>query len=264
MSDPSDSSEGKQPSIQVIARAAAILRALGNNAGGLSLSAIANIVKLPRSTVHRIIVALEEEHLVESIGPSGGFRLGHAFGQLIHQTQADIISSVREYLTSLSMQVRESVCLATLAGDKVNVVDCIIVERQLRVVFSVGIEAPAYATAAGKIMLAAFADDALQAILPKKLPELTENTLTRAQLITQLQEVRHSAVAVDDQEHLEGVCTFAVALETYLGNYSISIIAPSIRAGRYGDSYKAALMKCKREIEKKIGRMSRNNAAARK
>ena len=51
MSDPSDLVESKQPSIQVIARAAAILRALGNNAAGLSLSAIANIVKLPRSTV---------------------------------------------------------------------------------------------------------------------------------------------------------------------------------------------------------------------
>ncbi|MDF5890222.1 IclR family transcriptional regulator [Pseudomonas syringae pv. syringae] len=263
MSDPSDPVESKQPSIQVIARAAAILRALGSNSGGLSLSAIANIVKLPRSTVHRIIVALEEEHLVESIGPSGGFRLGHAFGQLIHQTQADIISSVREFLNSLSAQVRESVCLATLAGAKVNVVDCIIVERELRVVFSVGIEAPAYATAAGKIMLAAFSDDALQAILPKKLQELTEHTLTRAQLITQLQEVRQSAVAVDDQEHIEGVCTFAVALETYLGNYSISIIAPSIRAGRNGDTYKAALMDCKYEIEKKIGRMSKGAVASR-
>lgn len=263
MSDSSDPTESKQSGIQVIARAAAILRALGNNAGGLSLSAIAQIVTLPRSTVHRIIVALEEEHLVESIGPSGGFRLGHAFGQLIHQTQADIISSVREYLNNLSTQVRESVCLATLAGDKVNVVDCIIFERQLRVVFSVGIEAPAYATAAGKIMLSAFSDEALQAILPKKLPVLTENTLSRAQLVTQLKEVRSSAVAVDEQEHLEGVCTFAVALETYLGNYSISIIAPSIRASRNGDAYKEALMDCKYDIEKKIGRMSKGMAAAR-
>lgn len=263
MSDPGEPSEGKQPSIQVIARAAAILRALGSN-GGLSLSAIANIVKLPRSTVHRIIVALEEEHLVESIGPSGGFRLGHALGQLIHETQADIISSVREYLDNLCAQVRESVCLATLAGDKVNVVDCIIIERELRVVFSVGIEAPAYATAGGKIMLAALREDALQNILPKKLPVLTENTLTRAQLIEQLKDIRACAVAVDDQEHLEGVCTFAVALETYLGNYSISIIAPSIRAGRYGDSYKAALIDCKRAIEKKIGRMPESAVAGRK
>lgn len=256
MSESNDQAD-KQPSIQVIARAAAILRALGNNAGGLSLSAIAQIVKLPRSTVHRIIVALEEEYLVESIGPSGGFRLGHALGQLIHQTQADIISSVREYLNKLSAQVHESVCLAALAGDKVNVVDCIIFERELRVVFSVGIEAPAYSTAAGKIMLAAFTDEALQAILPKKLPVLTDATLTRAQLIAQLQEVRHTAVAVDEQEHLEGVCTFAVSLETYLGNYSISIISPSIRAARNGEAYKAALLECKTEIEKKIGRMSR-------
>jgi DNA-binding IclR family transcriptional regulator len=245
MTDPSDLTEARQTGIQVIARAAAILRALGNNASGLSLSAIAQIVSLPRSTVHRIIVALEEEYLVESIGPSGGFRLGHALGQLVHQTQADIISSVREYLNKLSTQVRESVCLATLAGDKVNVVDCIIFERELRVVFSIGIEAPAYA------------EPALQLILPKKLPVLTEATLSRPELTAQLHQVRDSGIAVDEQEHIEGVCTFAVPLETYLGNYAISIIAPSMRAARNADSYKAALTVCKQEIEKKIGRMTK-------
>lgn len=257
MTDPSDLTEARQTGIQVIARAAAILRALGNNASGLSLSAIAQIVSLPRSTVHRIIVALEEEYLVESIGPSGGFRLGHALGQLVHQTQADIISSVREYLNKLSTQVRESVCLATLAGDKVNVVDCIIFERELRVVFSIGIEAPAYATASGKIMLAALPEQALQLILPKKLPVLTEATLSRPELTAQLHQVRDSGIAVDEQEHIEGVCTFAVPLETYLGNYAISIIAPSMRAARNADSYKAALTVCKQEIEKKIGRMTK-------
>ncbi|MNY79982.1 HTH-type transcriptional regulator SrpS [compost metagenome] len=54
-----------------------------------------------------------------------------------------------------------------------------------------------------------------------------------------------------------------MALETYLGNYSISIIAPSIRAGRNGETYKEALMDCKREIEKKIGRMSKGAVAGR-
>src|SRR3979490_2124908 len=64
-------SEHKTSGIQVIARAAAVMRTLGDNPKGLSLAAIANIVGLPRSTVQRIITALEEEYLVESLRPQG-------------------------------------------------------------------------------------------------------------------------------------------------------------------------------------------------
>jgi uncharacterized membrane protein len=47
--------------IQVLARSAAILRALAENPAGLTLAQIASQVGLPRSTVHRIVVALEEQ-----------------------------------------------------------------------------------------------------------------------------------------------------------------------------------------------------------
>ncbi len=45
--------------VQVIARAAAILRALEDEADGLSLGQIAQRVCLARSTVQRIVAALE-------------------------------------------------------------------------------------------------------------------------------------------------------------------------------------------------------------
>lgn len=56
------------------------MRVLGENPQGLSLAAIAQRVSLPRSTVQRIINALLEELLVESLGAGGGYRLGPALG----------------------------------------------------------------------------------------------------------------------------------------------------------------------------------------
>ncbi|NLY64963.1 MAG: helix-turn-helix domain-containing protein, partial [Alcaligenaceae bacterium] len=53
------SAESRQGGIQVIARSGAILRALAANPQGISLATIANHVKLPRSTVQRIVNALE-------------------------------------------------------------------------------------------------------------------------------------------------------------------------------------------------------------
>ena len=58
--------------IQVIARAAAILRALGRE--GMSLGALAKQTGLPRSTVQRIVDALAAEDFVEA--GDAGVRLG--------------------------------------------------------------------------------------------------------------------------------------------------------------------------------------------
>lgn len=240
--------------IQVIARAAAVMRALGKNPQGLSLAAIAQEVDLPRSTVQRIVRALEHEYLIESLGPNGGFRLGPALGQLINQTQTDIISLVKPYLTELSNQLHESVCLSTLAGDKTYVIDRIVAERELRVVFPIGIQVPAYATASGKVLLAEQPIATVRALLPKVLPKLTPHTLTLSALLEQLVQVHREGHACDLQEHIEGLSSFAVGLDTYLGFYSISVVAPASRARNGETFYRQALLECRQKVERAIGK----------
>ncbi len=252
-----EESTGKHGGIQVIARAASIMRALGNNPQGLSLAAIAQVVDLPRSTVQRIINALAVEHLVEARGPSGGFRLGPAFGQLITQTQMDIISLVRPHLTALSEQVQESTCLSSLSGDKVYVMDRIVAERELRVVFPIGIHVPAMATSGGKVLLAELPEDTLRALLPDPLPACTAKSLKREALLAQLKDVKASGVATDENEYVEGLCSYAALLDTYLGLYSISIVAPTSRAMIAGGRFQHALQVCKKNIEKVIVRTPR-------
>lgn len=251
------SDSGKHGGIQVIARASAIMRALGSNPQGLSLAAIAQLVELPRSTVQRIINALEEEFLVEALGPSGGFRLGPALGQLISQTQTDIVTLLRPHLLELSERVQESVCISALVGDKIYVVDRIVAERELRVVFPIGINAPAYATAGGKAHLAALTDESLSQLLPDPLPSLTPATLDLAGLQAQLAQIRAGAVAEDSDEFVTGLSGFAVLLDTYLGCYSIAIVAPTARVATRGEELKQALLACKQNIERAIGRASR-------
>lgn len=250
---------GKHVGIQVIARAAAVMRALGSNPQGLSLAAIAQIVDLPRSTVQRIINALEAEYLVETLGPSGGFRLGPALGQLISQTQTDIISLLRPHMLELSEHLQESVCLSALVGDKVYVVDRIVAERELRVVFPIGIKAPAYATAGGKTHLSTLSEEALRQLLPDPLPVLTPATLDIAGLHGQLAGIRAGAVAEDHDEMIEGLSSFAVLLDTYLGRYSIAVVIPSSRVASHKAALNQALITCKQNVERAIGRAARES-----
>ncbi|KTC32550.1 MAG: IclR family transcriptional regulator [Pseudomonas sp.] len=253
----SQESSAKHGGIQVIARAASVMRALGSNPQGLSLGAIAQVVDLPRSTVQRIINALCVEHLVETLGPAGGFRLGPAFGQLVTQAQVDIISLVRPYLSALSEQVLESTCLASLSGDKLYVLDRIVAERELRVVFPIGIHVPATVTSGGKVLLAELSSEAQQALLPDPLPACTPKSLGRAALLEQLRTIRVSGAANDQDEYIEGLCSYAILLDTYLGHYSISIVAPNARAAARGEAFQQALQACKQSIEEVIGRAPR-------
>jgi DNA-binding IclR family transcriptional regulator len=244
------------PSIQVISRAAEIMRALSTARGGMSLSAIAQEVDLPRSTVQRIVAALEHEQLVEFLGSSAGFRLGPALGQLIHQTQSDIISSVRPILADLSARVRETVSLGTLAGDQVYIVDCVTFERELRVVVPIGIQVSAYRTAVGKVLLRGLPVERLAALLPARVPVSDTADLPRAEFMALLARSSEDAQMFDDEEHLEGVREYATLIRTHFGNYAVTILSPTSRGVARAELLQAALMECRDIIEAKVGLVS--------
>lgn len=253
MSQAHEPDHPRQAGIQVIARAAQIMRALGKAPQGLSLAAIAQEVGLPRSTVQRIINALAEEMLVEHAGPGGGVRLGPALGQLINQTQTDIISLTRSYLQCLSEQLQESVCLSSLSGDKVYIIDRIVAERELRVVFPIGVHAPAYATSAGKVLLSEMPEASVRSLLLEPLPALTAKTLSLPRLLEQLKRVHADKVSSDMDECVEGVGSCAVALDTYLGLFALAVVAPTARIQPRVELIREALLACKQDIERAIG-----------
>ncbi|WP_410952931.1 IclR family transcriptional regulator [Pseudomonas sp. S1(2024)] len=244
----------KVTGIQVIARAGEIMRALGNNPEGLSLSAIAQEVNLPRSTVQRIINALVGQYLVEPLGPAGGYHLGPAFGQLVSRTQTDIISAVKGHLSTLCEQVNESVCLASINDGKTYVIDRMVAERELRVVFPIGISAPAYATASGKCLLANMTEEQMKKQLPSTFSRFTDETVSRPTLLEQLKEIRQSGIGYDAGEYLEGMSSLAVVVETYMGPFAIAIVAPGARLIKRVDEFKRALLSTKENVEKAIGR----------
>lgn len=55
--------------IQVISRAVNVLKSIGSKPDGMSLGEIAKQIYLPRSTVQRIVAALEEEGFIKSEEP---------------------------------------------------------------------------------------------------------------------------------------------------------------------------------------------------
>ncbi len=129
---------GERGGVQVIERAAAILRALAESPDGLSLAQIAERVELPRSTVHRLAAALQTERLVASAPPEGRLRLGPGLASLAMRADRDTVHRLHPFLVALSAQLEETVDLSILAGTHVLFVDHVAAPRRLRAVSATG------------------------------------------------------------------------------------------------------------------------------
>ena len=238
-----NSSDVSRPSIQAIARAASVLRALHQVPDGLALGDLAAAVALPKSTVHRLVAALEEQGLVIS-GPR--IVLGPELSRLGTGPARSLPDALAPLLAELRTHVRETVDLAVLDGATARFVTQFPAAQRLRAVSAVGERFPLHCTANGKALLAALAPAEVVALLPARLPRLTPATITsRARLLTELELVREAGFAVDREEHSVGICAVgAVVRDGREPVAAISIPVPALRfgsnAGRYGAAVRAA------------------------
>src|SRR6202167_5116170 len=149
---PSEGRPGGQ-SIQVIARAASVLRALEGEQSGLSLAQIAQRVNLARSTVQRIVDALRAEHFLIAATPTSGVRLGPALIRLAASASVEFDQITRPIMADLSQRLGETVDLSVLKGFSAVFTDQVQGAHRLRAVSAVGETFPLHCTANGKALL---------------------------------------------------------------------------------------------------------------
>lgn len=217
--------------VQVIARAATILRALETENAGLSLGQIAQRVKLARSTVQRIVSALETERLVIAATPNGRVRLGPAILRLAASARDDFVNLARPYIVRLSEELGETVDLSTVKKDHLVFIDQVTGSQRLRAVSGVGETFPLHCTANGKAYLARLGDVQMEKLIGRSYQARTPKTLTDLKtLLADLKTVRKTGVAYDLEEHTVGICAAGVAMQDKLGNaVAISVPVPTQR-----------------------------------
>ena len=77
-------------------------------------------------------------------------------------------------------------------------------------------------------------DDKVRALLRGPLPRLTAKTITRApELLREIAECRRTGIAVDDEEHTEGICALGTGFIDPMGRaIALSIPVPTTRFRR--------------------------------
>ncbi|WP_058309332.1 IclR family transcriptional regulator [Shimia thalassica] len=224
-----NNSKSDRSGIQVISRAASILRVLKEAQSGMSLGKIAEQVGLPRSTVQRITSALAEENFVISDAQGGGLRLGPELSSLAGAAQYNIVEHCRLLLNEVTQKTGETTDLAAIRGIGMVFLDQVPGTHRLTTVSKVGEAFPLTSTANGKACLAKMdRDEAIKLIRN----EWDRNGIKQdlPQFLEQLEDIRKSGLAYDLDEHSSGVSAIGFAFWDWAGDlHAISVPVPSTR-----------------------------------
>jgi DNA-binding IclR family transcriptional regulator len=218
--------------VGVLDRVVAVLDAVEDGAG--SFSAIVVATGLPRSTVHRLLRAMEAHGLVTEPG-DGAYRLGPRLLRLA-ATAADLPlrDLARPALDGLARRTGESAQLYVRARDARICVDTVESDRELRTIVPVGAALPLTAGSAGKVFMAWAATDRDRDRLIAAATPLTPSTPTGDRLRREVAAARRAGFASSGSERHEGVGSVSAPVLGPEGTLVavVSVSGPSARLGR--------------------------------
>lgn len=231
-------------SIQVINRAAEILRILAVTPSGLSLGELADRTGLARSTVQRIVKALADEQFLIPASKRAGVRLGPGLIPLAQAAQQDIALVAQPLLNELSEITQETVDMSILSGPNALFIAQASGNARLSASSSIGDAFPLYCTANGKALLSCVPKTQQIKLVPEPIPALTEHTLDDpTEVFAQARLARSTGLAYDFEEHTEDVCAIATAfIDAHGRPHALSIPMPKSRFERSRSKIEANLL----------------------
>jgi DNA-binding IclR family transcriptional regulator len=222
------------PGTQAVLRALALLKTFSDAQPELSLAELAQEIKLNKTTVYRLLTALESEGLVIRNSRTDTYRLGPeaiALGSRAIRAN-DLLRVSRPELEALAEQTREATTLEVLSEGQVLTLAEIPGSYLMGMAQDVGSHWPLHATSTGKVLLAHLPEAKLRAILPTPLVSLTPKTIILAEVLAEaLAEIRRQGYAVANEELEVGFVAIGAPVRNHSGEViaAVSIGGPTAR-----------------------------------
>jgi DNA-binding IclR family transcriptional regulator len=222
---------------------------------GAGVTELANELSIPPSTVHSHLATLKKHELV--IKQNGEYQLGLRFlalGEYVRSTKPfyddaySLVGKLAEETEGRAHFVVEeygkSVYLFTQGG-----------KYAINAYPSIGKRAHLHATAAGKSILAHLPEKRIESILDKHgLPAVTESTITdRAELMTELEDVREQGYAFNNEEHISGIRAVGAPVlgknDEIFGSFSVSSSKQRFKDEYFYESVPSTVLGIANELE---------------
>jgi DNA-binding IclR family transcriptional regulator len=208
-------------SIGVLTRAINVLSAFGHARPQLGLSEIVLAVRLPKTTVFRLLSSLVERNFCEFDSETGKYSLGFELVRLadIRRRQTNVHDVAIPVMRDIRNEVNETVILSVRSGDFRVHIDFVEGLHPMRRMADLGVRAPLYAGAASKVLLAGMEDDDIESYLARtKLTALQKTTITDKNMLwREIRAIRKRGYAESKGEIFRGGGALAAPLKDFSG-----------------------------------------------
>lgn len=209
-----------------------MLRALAS--GPLGVTEVAKRVELPKSTVARLLTALENEGVVAQDRSGGRYRLGDGLADLAGAARPgrNLVAAARPVIAGLAAQVGETAGLSIRDGSDVYYLDHEHVRSEVQVRDWTGEYAPLHTVPSGMVLLATASQPMVDEYLAGELTRPTGQTVTDPQQLKELLvEIRKHGYAWGYEEYVDGINSVAAPVMNRRGEAlaSLHVHGPAYR-----------------------------------
>lgn len=255
--------EGEQHpelSVKTIQRAASILRCFTVESPEMGLTVISQRTGLHKSTVLRLLLALQRESLVQQNLETGKWQLGLGLLNLagVILAHMDLRTVAREYLRELASETQENVNLTIRDGDEGVIVEFLASTKPIRYAGRLGQRLPLHCTSTGKVLLAFLTNPERKKALGKSGSASFRSN--QKALMGTLDRVREQGYAISHEEFEEGLSEIAAPIQNHTGQIvaAVGVSGPTYRMGSGQiEKFVEPLLKAAGGISEKLGFASR-------
>lgn len=200
-------------SVQSIERAFALLRGLA--VGPVGVTELAERVDLPKSTVARLLAALETEGAVTQDESGGEYRLGEGLLDIAGATQPgrNLVATARPHLIELTERIGETAGISVADGRDIYYLDHVETESEVQVRSWTGDTSPIHTVPSGLVLMAHWPEPKLDKFLAGRLDATTPWTVTDpAEIRERLVSIRSLGYAWVYEEFAEGINSVAAPI----------------------------------------------------
>ncbi len=224
------------------------------------LADLCKAVGMPKTTVHRILLTLEDNGYVVQEKQRGEYCLSFKLFSIGSRVlgHSNFVDIARPYCRELLEAVDETVNLCVVSGSEMLVVDKYVTSQMLRQDSIIGSSFPLFQSASGKIFLA-FAEasetEKALALIKAQRPSSNFDQIMR-ELNMELEEVRRTGLAYDYEEVFKGVRCTAVPIYDFQNKFvaSLSISAPTVRLNeKVAANIRTHIIQAAQKISQRLG-----------
>ena len=242
------------PVVKSVSRAVQVLNCLSE--GASNLTDIAEICRLSKSTVHRLLRSLEGAGLVVQHTQDHRYYLGPLMTELITDpqiTHTNLVTCAYQEIKHLNEILEETVNICVMPALQRIIIHELPGKYDLRITHENRRIGFAFAGATVRMLFSHFSDEQLRTVMKHiTIASITGNTVTsKPAFVKKIKAARASGYAVSQGEKIPGALGIAAPVMYYPHPAAIAIIGPECRL-------QPRLDEAVREITKSARRISEN------